>query len=93
MAVTEVPEQHRGDKIGGVGRVFGDVIGGEGLLLLHWDTVRGADEEVQCGGASRAMETDLESDRVRAGLPSEGHAHQVRSHVQGGSSGWMVGLS
>ena len=34
---TLVAKQHRGDQIGGVGRVFGDVVGREGLHLVHRD--------------------------------------------------------
>ena len=40
MADSEAPlvaKQHCGDEIGGVGRLFGDVLGGDGLFLIHRD--------------------------------------------------------
>ena len=45
------------------------------------DTVRGAGEAVRGGGAGRAVEADLEGDRVRAGMPPEGFCHKVTFSV------------
>ena len=51
--VPLVAKQHRGDQIGGIGRVFGEVIGRGGLYLVHRDTIcSGTDKEIRSGRTS-----------------------------------------